>query len=79
MFHSRKIENLINEMHKRALKMIYNDTPNLSFDVLLIKNKPVSIHQRNLQLLATKIFKIKNGIAPELMNDIFLFVKRPYN
>ena len=30
----------------------------------------VSIHHRNLQVLATEIYKIKNKIAPEIMKDI---------
>ena len=29
--------------------------------------------------LATEIFKSKTGVSPELMNDIFHFVERPYN
>ena len=43
----------INRIYERALKLVYNDTPNLSFDELLVKS--VSIHQRSLQLLATEI------------------------
>ena len=47
------MEHHINKIQQRALKLIYNDTPNLSFDELLVKS--VSIHQRSLQLLATEI------------------------
>ena len=39
----------------------------------------MSIHQRKLQLVPTDAFLVKNGIAPELMNDIFQFVKKPFN
>ena len=53
MFHSRNTEHHINKIQRRALKLIYNDTPNLSFDELLVKS--VSIHQKSLQLLATEI------------------------
>ena len=53
MFHSRNTEHHINKIQRSALKLIYNDTPNLSFDELLVKS--VSIHQRSLQLLATEI------------------------
>ena len=35
--------------------------------------------KKNLQLLATEIFKSKTGVLPELMNVIFHFVERPYN
>ena len=31
----------------------------------------VSIHQRTLQILDTKIFKTKNGLKPVIMEDIF--------
>ena len=79
MFHSRKMEHRINSIHKRALKLVYQDSPDLMFQEFLAKDKSVSIHQRNLQLLATEIFKSKTGVSPELMNDIFHFVERPSN
>ena len=79
MFHSRNIEHHLNKIHEGALKFVYSDTPNLSFDELLVKDKSVSIHLRNLQLFVTEISKVRNGIIPELMNDIFQFVKKPYN
>ena len=31
----------------------------------------VSIHHRNIQVLATEFYKIKNGISPELFTEIF--------
>ena len=79
MFHSRKMEHRINSILKRALKLVYQDSPDYTFQELLAKDKSVSVHQKNLQLLATEIFKSKTGVSPELMNDIFHFVKRPYN
>ena len=79
MFHSREMEHRINSIHKRALKLVYQDSPDLTFQELLAKDKSVSVHQKNLQLLATEIFKSKSGVSPELMNDIFHFVKRPHN
>ena len=79
MFHSKKMEHRNNSIHKRALKLVYQDSPDLTFQELLAKGKSVSVHQKNLQLLATEIFKSKAGMSPELMNDIFHFVERPYN
>ena len=73
------MEHRINSIHKRAFKLVYQDSPDLTFQELLAKDKSVSVHQKNLQLLATEIFKSKTGASPELMNDIFHFVKRPYN
>ena len=57
MFHSRNTKNRVNEIHERALRLVYDDSPYLSFDELLIKDKSVSIHQRNLHLLTTEILR----------------------
>ena len=48
-------------------------------DDLLKKDKSVSIHQRNLQILTTEIYKVRNDLGPEIMKDIFNFVQKPYN
>ena len=63
MFHSRKTKNRVNKIHEKALRLVYDGSLYLSFDELLIKDKSVSIHQRYLQLLATEIFKAKNGVS----------------
>ena len=42
---------------------------------LFNKDKLVTIHQCNLQQLAIEIFKVKIGIAPIIMNEIFTFVE----
>ena len=38
---------------------------------ILEKYNSVSIHQRNLPILAIEMFKVSNGLLPVLMNDIF--------
>ena len=48
-------------------------------DDLLKKDKSVSIHQRNLQILATEIYKVRNDLGPEIMKGIFHFVQKPYS
>ena len=70
MFHSRSLNNKINRIHERALRIVYNDTVS-SFSDLLVKDNSVSIHQRNLQVLATEMYKIKNNIAPTIVSEIF--------
>ena len=40
---------------------------------MLKKDKSVTIHTRNLQYSVTKIFKVKIGISPTIMTDIFKF------
>ena len=60
MFHSRKINNRVNSLHERVVRVVYRDYK-ATFSELLSKDKSVTIHQRNLQLLATEIFRTKNG------------------
>ena len=74
MIHSRGLNKKTNHIHKRALRIIYNDYSSC-FGDLYNKDKSVTIHQRNLQQLAIEIFKVKIGIAPKIMNEIFTFVK----
>ena len=78
MFHSRKLNNRINNIHERALRLVYKDYISSSDDLLATDN-PFKIHQRNLQKLAIEIFKVKKGIAPAIMNNIFEFNDNPYS
>ena len=78
MFYSRKLNNRINNIHERALRIVYRDYES-TFQQLLKQNKSVSIHQRNLQILATEIFKTKNGLNPVIMEDVFNFKNLAYN
>ena len=71
MFHSRKMDHRMNSIHKRALKLVYQDSQNLTVQELQAKDKSISVHQKNLQFLATEIFKSKMGVSPELINGIF--------
>ena len=79
MFYSRNTKNRVNKIYERTLRLVYDDSPYLSSDKLLIKDKSVSIHQRILQLLATEIFKMKNGVSTGLIEEIFHFVNKTYN
>ena len=70
MFHSREINNKINRLHERALRVIYRDDIS-SFTELLAKDGSVCIHHRNTQSLAIELYKSKH-FSPSLMKDIFL-------
>ena len=72
MCHSRGLNNKINNIHKRGLKIVYQDKKSNLQD-LLQKDNYVSIHMKNLQYLATKIHKIKNCLSPEIMKEVFIF------
>ena len=77
MFCFRQSNNLINKVHERALKLIYQG--NYNFKVLLEKQHDFSIHQRSLQVLMTEIYKIVNGIALPIMNSLFTFRLNQHN
>ena len=72
MRHSRKLNNNFNRLQERTLRIVYNEKSS-TFYQLLEKDKPVTIHTRNLQYLATEIFKVKTGISPIIMIEIFKF------
>ena len=57
MFHTKESNNRINNLHEKALRLIYQNR-NLSFDELLKLDKSVSIHYRHLQYLLTEIYKV---------------------
>ena len=78
MFHSRKLNNRINNIHEFALRIVYRDYES-TLQQLLKQNKSVLIHQRNLQILATEIFKTKNGLNSVIMEDVFKFKNLAYN
>ena len=79
MFHSRTLNNRINKIHEKALRLVYKNETFSSFDDLLKRDKSVSIHQKNLQILATEIYKTKNDLGPKIMKDTFHFIQKPYN
>ena len=70
MCHSRKVNTRINNLHNRALRLVYRDE-NSSFEELLQKDGSVTIHHRNLQFLAIEMYKVFRGLAPRFMSDVF--------
>ena len=77
MFHSRNLNNKINQIHEQALRLVYQN--NLSFSELLNLDNSLKVQQKNLQRLVTEIYKVKNGIAPEIMKEIFELQNPSYN
>ena len=68
--HNRTKNNQINRLHRRCLRLIYNDKK-YSFEQLLEIDSSVSVHYKNLRALATEMYKIYHGISPTIMNEIF--------
>ena len=44
---------------------------------LLKLNGSVSIHHRNIQLVAIEMFKVKNNLCPEIVKNIFQLNENP--
>ena len=78
MFCYKKENNLINKVHKRALRTIY-DNRTLGLQELLAIDNTVSIHVRHLQILMTETFKSIHSESPEIMCKLFQLKNRPYN
>ena len=67
MFHSRNLNSKINRMHEKCLRIVYNDNTSSYKELLEIDNS-VSVHHRNIQILATELYKIVNGLSPDIMS-----------
>ena len=78
MCHSRGLNNKINNIHKRVLRIVYQDKKS-NIQYLLQKYKSVSIHMKNLQYLATEIYKVKYYLSPKTMKDIFFSKNEIYS
>ena len=78
MCHNRKMNTQINKLYERTLRHVYSDKSS-SFRKLLERDNSVTIHERNIEVLLTEIFKIKSGAAPEIMAEIFKFKDHSYD
>ena len=77
MFCDRTLNNRINRIHERALRITYKDMVS-DFDTMLLRDNAVPIHIRNLQLLVTEIYKTKWELNPSFMKEIFVEKRSPY-
>ena len=78
MNHKKSINNRINCLHERALRLIYCDDTT-SFQELLQRDNSVTIHQKNIQALAILMYKVVNNIAPNIVSDLCSFSNVKYN
>ena len=78
MFHSRSLNNKVNRIRKRALRITYKEKSS-SFQKLPEKDNSVTIHHRNIKILATETYKFLQGLFPPFMNEIYLERKNNYS
>ena len=60
MFTSRYLNNTLNNIHQRALRLINNDHEK-SFDRILTENNLKTIHQKTLNFVAIEIYNFQHG------------------
>ena len=65
MLHNKASSEKINQLHLRALRFVYNDYQS-TFEELLLLDKSCSVHDTNIQLLASEVFKYVHGLSPRL-------------
>ena len=70
MCHSRTINNKINHLHERCLRLIYNNKIS-SFKELLERDRSVPLHNRNLQMLVTEMFEVYDNIGSLIFTEKF--------
>ena len=71
MFCDRIVNNKINRIHKRALRITYKNMRS-DFDTMLIGDYSFPLHTRNLELLITEVFKTKLDLNPSIVIEIFV-------
>ena len=55
MYHSRSLNNKVNDIHERALCMVYQDFQ-LNFSYLLVKDNSFTIHQKKSAIISNRDF-----------------------
>ena len=78
MFGSKKGNNAINKVHKRALCAVYQSFNN-TFEELLNIDQSVKVHVRNLWYLQIEIYKSLHQLNPEFMRDMFVTKQSRYS
>ena len=78
MFHGGGVNNKINHLHERSIRIVYNDN-NSSFKELLKNDNSFTVHHRNLQSLVTELFKVTKNLSNTIMNDMLQTRTLPYN
>ena len=69
MFCGRQANTRINHIYERALRAVYKYKIS-PFEELLGRDYSETIHQRNIKILAAELFKLKNGLANDIVHQL---------
>ena len=69
MLSERGLNNKINHLHEKALRIAYKDGLS-DFETMLETDNTVMIHVKNLKLLMIEILKTQHSLNPAFMKDI---------
>ena len=78
MYHSRTLDNKINKLHERALRLVYKNNTS-SFEELLAMDNSYTVHHRNVQKLAIEMYKVQIDLSRGFMRFIFPALANHYN
>ena len=78
MFCGRTLQDQIDKIQKRALRILYNE-PNLSLNDILEQKQCINIHTKNIITLLTEIYKTFNDENPPFIKEIFTKKVSSYN
>ena len=77
MFYSRKSKLILENVHNRTLRVVYNEYEK-NYKDLLADHDEISIHQKHLQSLGNEVFKSANKLNPQVMWCFFENHEIPY-
>ena len=78
MFINRGTNHRINRLQEGSLRILYKDDIS-AFDELLQQDNSVTIHTRNIQILATEMYKVYNNKSPDFVCQLFSKSNVTYN
>ena len=78
MFCGNAMNDKVNSVHKRALRVLLNDYTS-SFEELLHRNEEETIHDKNLQKLMLEVYKCMTSGNPSFLWEFFNKKVFPYS
>ena len=72
IFHSKKFNNRISNIHERALRLAYRDNKT-TLEEILHKENSVTLYHKNVQLLTIEVFKARNDLPPDITRENLQF------